>query len=257
MTSDPFARDLANAIDPVRFATNVLGVQPDRWQAQFLRSADKRVLLNCSRQSGKSTITAALAAHTALYRPRSLVLMIARAQRQSVELLGKSRDFLGRVPGLPSLDKDATLELKLGNKSRIVALPGDNEDAIRGYSAPDLIIADEAAFIDERVFTALFPMIAAAPHARMLLLSTPNGQHGAFYRFWSEGGETWRRFEVPAEQCPRISAEFLEEARRTAGPFKFSQEYQCKFIGDDLQLFDDAAIDRAFNRDVEFLPLRF
>ena len=37
------------------------GLAPDPWQQDLLRSADRQVLLNCARQSGKSTTVAALA----------------------------------------------------------------------------------------------------------------------------------------------------------------------------------------------------
>ena len=47
--------------DPVFFALYHLKFEPDPWQAQFLRSRHQRIILNCSRQSGKSTITAILA----------------------------------------------------------------------------------------------------------------------------------------------------------------------------------------------------
>ena len=40
--------DLLLALDPVAFAVS-LGIIPDAWQAQVLRSASRRLLLNCSR----------------------------------------------------------------------------------------------------------------------------------------------------------------------------------------------------------------
>jgi hypothetical protein len=43
------------------------GITPDDWQERFLRSSSDRILLNCSRQSGKSTMAAVRAVHTALY----------------------------------------------------------------------------------------------------------------------------------------------------------------------------------------------
>lgn len=65
------ATDLAMALDPVLFA-RAAGFEPDPWQAQVLRSRAPRILLNCSRQSGKSTVVAMLAMWTALYCPGSL-----------------------------------------------------------------------------------------------------------------------------------------------------------------------------------------
>jgi hypothetical protein len=62
--------DLAAALDPIVLAQQA-GLEPDPWQADVLRSTAPRVLLNCSRQSGKSTVSALLALHTALYTPGS------------------------------------------------------------------------------------------------------------------------------------------------------------------------------------------
>ena len=57
------------------------------------------MLLNASRQSGKSTTVALLNVHTALYVPDSLCLMLSPTLRQSGELFRKARDLLGHVEG--------------------------------------------------------------------------------------------------------------------------------------------------------------
>ena len=44
----------------------------DDWQAKVLRSSGQNILLNCSRQAGKSTTTAVIALHTAFYPPEFL-----------------------------------------------------------------------------------------------------------------------------------------------------------------------------------------
>ncbi len=86
--SDTLALDTAVALDAVQFAVDA-GITPDPWQAQILRSAALRVLLNCSRQSGKSTTTTTTALHQALYERDSLMLLPAPSQRQSQELFNK------------------------------------------------------------------------------------------------------------------------------------------------------------------------
>src|SRR5215203_5254323 len=88
--------DLRLALDRVAFAEK-LGIVPDRWQEDFLRSSADRVLLNCSRQSGKSTMSAVIALHRALYYPRSLVLCLAPSERQSKELFAKVSDAYRRI----------------------------------------------------------------------------------------------------------------------------------------------------------------
>src|ERR671932_1594223 len=86
------ARDLALALDPALLVRQA-GITPDDWQARALRSPVSRMLLNCSRQSGKSTVSAALAVHTALYESGSLVLLLSPSLRQSQELFRKCLDF--------------------------------------------------------------------------------------------------------------------------------------------------------------------
>ncbi|MGZ4852671.1 MAG: hypothetical protein ACXV3D_05725, partial [Halobacteriota archaeon] len=43
--------------DPIVFAQS-LEIDPDPWQRDLLTTTDKRIILNCARQSGKSTIVA-------------------------------------------------------------------------------------------------------------------------------------------------------------------------------------------------------
>jgi hypothetical protein len=89
------ADELHSAVDPVHFAAT-LGFTPDPWQARVLRWPGKRLLLNCNRQSGKSTTTAIVALHRAMYYPGSLVLLVSPSLRQSGELFRKCSDFLTR-----------------------------------------------------------------------------------------------------------------------------------------------------------------
>ena len=84
------AADLLQATDPVEVARRA-GLEPDPWQQRFLRSRGHRILLNCSRQSGKSTMAAMRAVHTALYEPGSLTLLVSPSERQSSELARKVR----------------------------------------------------------------------------------------------------------------------------------------------------------------------
>src|SRR5262249_45348372 len=167
-------RALAHAIDPMLFCIDRLGFEPDPWQAKFLRSEARQTVVNCGRQTGKSTIVAARALHVALYIPGSLTILIAPSLRQSRELAIKVAGFLEQIePAVPT-EESNKLSITLMNGSRIVALPGDNPKTIRGYSAPALVIEDEAAFVHDDTHAALVPMLAASPEGRLIVLSTPN-----------------------------------------------------------------------------------
>jgi hypothetical protein len=244
------AADLRLALDRVAFAREV-GVEPDPWQADLLRSEADRVLLNCSRQSGKSTTSAILALHRALYHPGSLILCLAPALRQSQELFGKVTHFYRALdkPVKPVVEQ--RLAVELANGSRIVTLPGD-EKTIRGFSGVSLLLVDEASRVDDALYYAVRPMLAVSG-GRLMMLSTPYGKRGAFYDAWTNGGEEWERYEVPATMCARISEEFLAEERASLPEWVYRQEYMTAFEETEDQLFTTEMIEAA--RDDEVRPL--
>lgn len=242
------AIELRCALDPVAFAIERLGFEPDPWQAEALRLSGDDTLLNCSRQAGKSTTTAIFALHCAIYKPGSLTLLGSPSLRQSSELFTKVSDFRKRLEAPPDLVEDNKLSLTLANGSRVVSLPGSGE-TVRGYSAPDLIVEDEAAYVDDTFYTAIRPMLAVSG-GRLILMSTPHGKRGHFYEAWKEGGNDWHKFEVPAPRCPRITNEFLEKERRAFGEVYVQQEYFCEFLDTHDAVFRAADIERALSDDV-------
>jgi hypothetical protein len=240
MTAMPsLAAQLAHAMDPVAFAVDRLAFTPDPWQAELLRS-DRPTLVNCSRQSGKTTTTAVKATHEAVYSPGSLTLCIAPSQRQSGILARKINQFIKALEPFERLESDNRLSFRLENKSEVVALPGD-PDTLRGFSGPSLIIIDEAAFASEALFEAVLPMIAVS-EGRLLILSTPNGQRGFFHTSWTSADDDWLRIRVPATECPRIKPGFLEKMRRKMPAYKFQQEFFCEFTDSENQIFSSALI---------------
>jgi hypothetical protein len=245
------AEDLKLALDRVAFAREA-GLEPDPWQRDLLRSTSDRVLLNCSRQSGKSTISGVIALHRALYYPGSLVLCLAPALRQSQELFGKVLGFykdLGR-PVSPQGERKLSLELE--NGSRIVTLPG-SEKTIRGFSGAALLILDEAARVEDELYFAVRPMLAVSGGA-LMMLTTPHGKRGVFFNEWTESVE-WERYKVTAHECPRIPPAFLEEEHQAMPEWWFAQEYLCEFRETEDQIFSHQIIEGA--RDDELPEYRF
>jgi hypothetical protein len=240
------ADDLTLALDRVVFA-RALGLEPDPWQERLLHSAAARVLLNCCRQSGKSTMTGLIALHRALYYPGSLILCLAPALRQSQELFQKVLGFYRALERPVPPQAENRLSLELENSSRIITLPG-MEKNIRGYSGAALLLVDEAARMDDSLYYAVRPMLAVSGGA-LMMLSTPFGKRGVFYEEWTDG-VGWERYAVSAEECPRIPLRFLEEERKTLGPWWFAQEYECRFMDTVDQVFQTEVIDKAITDEV-------
>lgn len=236
------AADLAAALDPVLLSRRA-GIVPDDWQCDVLRSNASRLLLNCSRQSGKSTTVATLGLHSALYDP-GLVLLLSPGERQSKELFRKMLEAWRTLDRPVPADAESALTLELANGSRIVALPG-NEATIRGYSGAKLLIVDEASRVPDALYRSVRPMVAVSG-GRLVALSTPFGRRGWWAEAW-HSSEPWERYEIPATRCPRIPAAFLAEEREALGLW-YGQEYGCAFLdvvnalisGEDIDAMIDA-----------------
>lgn len=240
--------DLIRALDPVEFSRHI-GIAPDPWQAEVLRFEGKRLLLNCSRQSGKSTTTATKALHTGLYRPKSLILLVSPSLRQSQELFRKVKEGYIALEDKPALLEDNKLSMTFANNSRIVSLPGD-QATVRGYSGVTMILEDEAAQVRDEFYQAILPMLIIND-GTFIAMSTPYGKRGHFFQEWIEGGGEWKRIEITADKCPRITEEQLDLQRRSLGDMFFRQEFLCEFVETEDMTFKYDLIHRAFDENVQ------
>jgi hypothetical protein len=178
-----------------------LNIVADDWQEEVLRCNAARVLLLCSRQSGKSMIMSVMALLEALLHPYAEVLIISRSIRQSTELLLKTKMFWrgligGRVHrrrsyNPKSLTMDSCLKRSLieekGWDQAAVALIGretvtstkdrmlsmelpngsritslpGNPDTIVGFSAVTLLIIDEGSRVSDALYNLVRPFLSA------------------------------------------------------------------------------------------------
>jgi hypothetical protein len=231
--------------DPVLFARRC-GLTPDPWQTEVLRSDARQMILLCSRQSGKSTVTSVLALHEAIYNAPALVLLLSPSLRQSQELFDKIKSAYDSLLDAPRSTQETALTLRVDNGSRIVALPGATDAKIRGFSGAALIVIDEASRVTDDLYQAVRPMIAVSG-GRLVLLSSPFGRRGFFHHEWTEGGPDWHRTKITAYQCPRMSKEWLDAERGRIGDWWFKQEYLCEFTETVDSVFSYEDIERALD----------
>lgn len=246
------ARDLLQAADPVALAESV-GMKAQPWQVEALRSRAKRLLLNCSRQAGKTTVAGVLATHTALYQPGALVIALAAAERQASELVRVARSVYSTVGRAVDSSAESRLAIELENGSRIIALPA-SASTIRGYSGVSLLIVDEAAQVPDEVYMTMRATLAVSG-GRLILMSTPYGRRGFFYEAWRDRrrGE-WEAYRVTADQCPHIDPAFIAEERRQNPHWWVQQEYFGEFHDAQTQAFRGADIEASAEKGGEEWP---
>jgi len=251
--------------DPVFFAETFLRDfnDPDKpmqlfwYQKTILRSKAPCILLNISRQTGKSSIAEILGIHTATTRKNCQVLIISRSQQQSSELLRKLTRVVMDSEFKNDVISSSTTKLAFKNGSIIVALP-TSEATIKGYS-PNMVILDEAAmFADDSIFyESIMPMLAAT-HGRLIIMSTPKGKRGFFwsmYNKWQEDPDSevyslpYRINKQAAAQfgldaarvgtltCPIHNEEFYKKQADQMPSIKFRQEYGARFVDESDAFF--------------------
>jgi hypothetical protein len=217
-------RELAYRLDPALWVRKVLGVEPTKWQEEFLRAPrGASILALTARQCGKTTTAAWAMAHAALFSPSSLSVVACPAQRQSAEAVRRVREAVIKAGG--KLEADNTYTLELTNGSRVMALPG-SDDSIRGLTVDAWIVADEAARLSDEMIAALRPMRARRPDARFAMLSTAWTRTDPFWMAWAGDAQSWIRLKATADtDAVQYDPKFLEQERLALGEVAFKCEY--------------------------------
>lgn len=213
----------------------------DNWQEQVLDTPGN-IVLRSGRQVGKSTVIAVKAGEFALKKKRSVTMVIASVERQASLLFDKILDYLltnYKKSVCTGSERPTRHRIQLTNKSVIYCVPaGLSGYGIRGYTI-DLLIADEAAFINEDVWQAVTPMIATTK-GTLILLSTPYGKDSYFYHRFQD--PTFTKFHISSEECDRIPKEFLEQEKKRMTKLQYAQEYQGEFVDELMQFFSNDLI---------------
>jgi len=207
----------------------------DSWQKEVL-ATEGNICLRSGRQVGKSTVISQKAGEYAIKNKNKVILVVAAVERQAFHLFEMILYYLDsnyRTYICKGRKRPTKSKIHLNNGSVIYCLPtGLSGLGIRGYTV-DLLIADEAAFIPEEVWTAITPMLAVTK-GNIILLSTPFGKGGFYYKKFSDPSYT--SFHVSSEDCPRIDKKTLEQAKKDLTKLQYAQEYLGEFV-DELRQF--------------------
>ena len=200
-------REIAYRVDPVLWVREVLGEEPAPWQEELLRAPrGASILALTARQCGKTTAAAWAMAHAAVFMPGSLSVVACPAQRQSAEAVRRVCEILLKAGA--KLTSDNVYGLELANGARVLALPG-SDNSVRGLTVDAWIVADEAARLTPDLISALRPMRARKPNARLAMLSTAWSLADPFWTAWSSEDPSWIRLRATADVNPIYTEEFL------------------------------------------------
>lgn len=255
------------AKDPIYFAEKYIkivhvdhGLIPIRmydYQKEIAISItnSRRVAVNTSRQAGKTTTAVAIILHYVLFNDHKTCALLANKGDAAREILDRIKIA---YEALPKWMQQGVVEWNKGsvefeNGCKIIA-GATSSSAIRGKSISFLYI-DETAFVEnwDEFFASVFPTISSGKTTKILFTSTPNGLNH-FYKTCEgakEGKNGYIYIEVPWYKVPGRDEEWKRETLEGMDfdTQKFSQEFECGFLGSSGTLIDGSKLKQLVIRD--------
>lgn len=242
-------------LDPIVFARLVLGEPLWEHQLAVATSQARYRVLCAGRRAGKTRVFGVLALHRMFAVPRSRVLLVS-AGRTSVVRTHKEIAAMARGPvAAKSIEDDQVMTLTLSNGSVLESVT-QSVNAVRSADV-DLLIIDEAGFVEQGVWESAEPTIGARPGSRVLIASSPwRGPGHFFHDLWRQGLEApdheVESWHWPSTVSPFVDAAWLEGVKARNAPDYFAREYLAQWTGATGSFFDSAEIDAVTSED---LPL--
>jgi hypothetical protein len=217
-------------------------------------AVNRRVVVNTSRQAGKTTTAAAIILHYVLFNDYKTVALLANKGDAAREVLNRIKIA---YEALPKWLQQGVIEWNKGsvvfeNGCKVIAA-ATSSSAIRGSSISFLYI-DETAFVEnwDEFFASVFPTISSGNTTKILFTSTPNGLNH-FYKTCEGARENRNGYiyiEVPWQRVPGRGDAWKKETLEGLDfdMQKFAQEFECSFIGSSGTLIEGSKLKNLVSR---------
>lgn len=227
----------------LKFKINLTSKQKEAYDL-FHKEEVRELVLNFSRQSGKTTLCEILLIET-LVKKKCTCAYISPSFAQGKKVFREIVNLLSQTQ-LIAKKNSTDLTISLINGSFLQFFTAMNPTAIRGQTISGLLVIDEAAYLPEETSDGqlLWPMviqpITKAKKPKVIFVSTPNGKSGIFYEKYLQGlnSQTTRTVECNIYEDTTISKEDIDELKATTPPLAWQQEFECKFLDSALTVFE-------------------
>ena len=137
------------------------------------------------------------------------------------------KEFSRMIPGMKY--NETELRADFPNGARITLFGAENVDSARGLKF-DLIVNDEYAQMDPRMFTEVQRPAISDRLGKIVFIGTPNGMD-AFYHLYEDakGNDEWFTCLFKASETKLIPQEELDSAAKLQTEDQFQQEFECSF----------------------------
>lgn len=221
-------------IRKVKLAQKLLDGTLYKYQVRYLSSSARRKLNVKGRQMGYSTIIALEAAVDGFLIPNFVTLILSTREDKASDVLKEAKKYLRKIPGTEEfIVTDKATELGLSNGSRIISLPTQNVEAVRGFTGSRLVLDEFGSMASivntDELWGAALPTLSRG--GSVVVQGTPKGKSNKFYELYKAG--EFEVMETPYWMCPDLTEENLAPIRAELSrvPGLWEQEYECSWEG--------------------------
>jgi hypothetical protein len=266
--NNPFIEFIKKYRDnPVLCVREVLGVEPDEWQEDFLNAVargERKISIRSGHGVGKSTGGSWAMLWYLLTRYPVKVVVTAPTSSQLYDaLFAELKRWVKELPPAVQelLDvKQERIELRASATEAFISARtsrAEQPEALQGVHSDNvMLVADEASGVPEQVFEAAAGSMSGH-NAVTILFGNPVRSSGFFFDTHNRlRGEWWTK-RVSCEDSKRVSKEYIEEMKSRYG--EDSNAFRIRVLGEFPRSDDDTIIpmellESAKNRDVVFNP---
>ena len=197
------------------------------------------VIVNKSRQCGSTVIHLAYMLHYAIFNPDRNLIIFSHNTLSATQLLKRFKDLLISLPKFmqPKIIKNTVNRLELDNGTKIMAHVIDakctKEINIHYVYMDEIAISDTNEL---KEFMNAFHPKSQEGKCKLVISSNPHG-FNEFYHLWSEALTGYNNLQpvcIPWQSVPGRDEKWKEEQIKCIGKRVFKQEYECKFIGNNM-----------------------
>ena len=253
--------------NPVLWVQEVLGVEPDLWQKDFLTAiarGDRKITVRSGHGVGKSTGSSwAMLWFFTTRSPVKVVVTAPTSAQLFDALFAELKRWINELPPvwqqLITVKQDRVVFNAAPDEMFISARTSRAEqpEALQGiHSEHVMLVADEASGVPEAVFEAAAGSMSGHS-AVTLLLGNPTRSSGFFYDTHNRLADEWTVFKVSCVDSPRVSEDYVNEMKSRYG--EDSNAFRIRVLGEFPRSDDDTMIpmdliEGATNRDVSNNP---
>jgi hypothetical protein len=236
--------------DPVLFVKEVLGVDPDEWQKDFLNavaSGERKISIRSGHGVGKSTTASWAMLWFLLTRYPVKVVVTAPTSAQLYDaLFAELKRWVKELPQ-PIQDlldvKQERIELKASATEAFISARtsrAEQPEALQGVHSDNvMLVADEASGVPEAVFEAAAGSMSGH-NALTILLGNPVRSSGFFFDTHNRLKDEWWTKRVSCIDSKRVSKEYVDDMKSRYG--EESNAFRIRVLGEFPKSDDDTII---------------